>query len=360
MSKQISFTKLLALITAISVIISICLVAANASSGTVYEDESKYATVTADDKDNYGKISYESDTDFWEITFTEEGMANIWLGNIPTNCDYDIFICYKEDDGSLKEITCSEKRSKKAELMRCHVYPNVTYYVIVHPFNYSCDDTSYYLLRIKNYPLDGGSINGKLFYANYSGYSTAQGITSATSQLWNMGFNAGYYQNNTAGPAYSVLPNTTIFVTANDGWSGQLYFHDSMNVLSRTTLYAKPPATLLSTDRAITSLPAKGLSNVHLAILLNPFSGATNSTYGNLVDEILKKEAFVCIGWTGNVTDYDQNNWLELFLSKCTQNKTIKRALMDTNNSISADSSYSSGITNIYTGNSRLDAFALN
>ena len=79
MKIKINFTKLLALVTAISVIISICLVVANASSGTVYESEGNntidHADETSDDKDNYGKISSASDVDVWEITFSEEGKS---------------------------------------------------------------------------------------------------------------------------------------------------------------------------------------------------------------------------------------------------------------------------------------------
>lgn len=74
MKRRVNFTKLLALVTVISVIISICLVAANASSGTVYEvdngtennDSIHSATQTYDDMDNYGSISSNLDVDFLE------------------------------------------------------------------------------------------------------------------------------------------------------------------------------------------------------------------------------------------------------------------------------------------------------
>ena len=291
-------------------------------------------------------------------------MANIWLGDIPTNCNYDIFVTYKASNSSANTqpqmITYSERTSNKDELMKCHVYPGYTYYVFVYALNSSYDTTNQYKLRIKNYPLDGGSINAKLFYADYIGYSTEQGIYDAMSELWSMGFSGGYYRNNTVGPAYSVLPDSTIFVTANKGYFGQLYFHDSINALSRTTLYANPPSPMLSTDRAITSLPAKSLSNVNLAIFMNPYSGGTHSTYGNFVDEVLNKGAFVCLGWNCAISAYDQNNWLPLFFSNCTQHKSLGQVIDDIEDDISSDSSYTSGISNPYYGtNSKLDSLSI-
>lgn len=364
MKKSIDFTRILAIITIISVITSICLVAANASSGTVYEVESNSsascATQTADDKDNYGTIDSGVDLDYWTIEFEEEGMANFWLGNIPTGCNYGIIILYGTSPSSTTILAFSDKSGKKAELVKTHVYPGYKYYVCVHSSDNTYDASNEYLLRIKNYPLDGGSINAKLFYADYTGYSTKQEVINATSQLWDMGFDAAYYNNNTVGPAYSVLPNTTIFVTANKGYYGQLYFHNSIVATSRTTLYAKPPSPLLSTDRAISNLSSSALNNVALAIYINSNSGTTHSTYGNMVDETLKKGAFVCIGWNCYLYPEDQNFWLESFFTNCTQHKNVYDVIDYLNDNYSVLGSYTEGLFSPYYGSNNLYSLSIN
>ena len=67
-----------------------------AASGTINESENNNtvsaADKTYDDYDNYGAISSTSDVDWWKVTFTQNGEANFWLGNIPSGCNYNLYL----------------------------------------------------------------------------------------------------------------------------------------------------------------------------------------------------------------------------------------------------------------------------
>lgn len=84
------------------------------------------ADVTYDDYNNYGRITTEDDVDWWCITALSDGMANFWLGEIPTGCNFNLAL-YKGNGTSA--IVISNNSGRKQELIRCHVYAGEKYYI---------------------------------------------------------------------------------------------------------------------------------------------------------------------------------------------------------------------------------------
>lgn len=125
---------------------------AYASAGTYYESEpnNTYSTadITYNDYDNYGYISTLSDVDWWRISFNYSGPANFWLGNIPTNCDYDLRL-YSSDGTTL--LASSLLSGTTSELVTYTVSAYTTYYVKISSYVGS-STTSPYLFRTKVYP----------------------------------------------------------------------------------------------------------------------------------------------------------------------------------------------------------------
>lgn len=121
------------------------------SSGTKYEieynDEISSADRTYDDYDNYGYIDDSDDVDYFKIKFAESGYANFWLGNIPEECDYDLYIY----DSSESLLLSSRNGSNKPELIRyLAVEANVYYYICIKGY-YSFDSENPYTMRVKWY-----------------------------------------------------------------------------------------------------------------------------------------------------------------------------------------------------------------
>lgn len=117
---------------------------------TLYEQESNNtissANQTYDDYDNCGAISSTTDVDYWKVSFSQNGQANFWLGNMPSNCNYDLYL-YNQS-GAL--MASSTNAAQNAELLQQSVVAGMTYYVkIVSSSGYSSTN---YLFRAKNYP----------------------------------------------------------------------------------------------------------------------------------------------------------------------------------------------------------------
>lgn len=102
---------------------------------------------TYDDYDNYGYMNNASDVDYFKVMFNNDGVANFWLGNIPNNHDYDLYIY--DAGGTL--LAKSENGGSEAELISYYpVKSGVYYYMMVK--TYSGSGTSNpYLLRAKWY-----------------------------------------------------------------------------------------------------------------------------------------------------------------------------------------------------------------
>lgn len=117
---------------------------------TVSESESNNTIGTADkissDDDVYGTISSASDIDWYKITFSSSGVANFWLGNVPSGCNYQLQLY--NSSGAL--LTGSYNASGLQELISFYSVSATTYYIKI--YTASGYSTSQYLFRAKWYP----------------------------------------------------------------------------------------------------------------------------------------------------------------------------------------------------------------
>lgn len=147
------------------------------SAGQLTETESNnlryLANTTYDDFDNYGALYPNGDTDWWQVTFTEAGTANFWLGNIPSGFDYDIALFDDEN----YHLGSSANYGQTDELIQFPVVAGKTYYIAITSYN-GLGSTSQYLFRTKNYPFttpDDPTPPETITYTWYSQYNSASG-----------------------------------------------------------------------------------------------------------------------------------------------------------------------------------------
>ncbi len=106
------------------------------------------ATQTYDDYNNYGYIEAPNDEDWWKISFSQSGIVNFWLGNIPSNCDFDLRL-YASDGTTLLAFSLSYGSAN--ELITYEVYAYQTYYLRITT-KLGSSFTNQYLFRAKCYP----------------------------------------------------------------------------------------------------------------------------------------------------------------------------------------------------------------
>lgn len=89
-------------------------------------------------------------------------------------------------------------------------------------------------------------------------------------------------------------------------------------------------------------------------------TGATHSTYGNLVDEARTKGALCCVGWKDTIPTAGANEWVEQFFKGCSAGKNADSAMISADRWIETNSaSYSDAMENRYIGSSRFGALNL-
>lgn len=286
-----------------------------AASGTIYESEDNgsfsTADVTYDDYDNYGTIGSSSDYDYWKYTATYTGFANIWLGNIPSGCNYNLYMY----NGSQAYMAVSMQSTGTQEIIRARVVSGQTYYIRVNTTYYS--STQNYLLRIKNNSLG----YARLFTADYAdALNTITSGSGSVSHLSNMGYNANNFPNYSASSAFDALPSTRIFMFSGHASTTLLEFYSS-NMSSYIYLSGVSYPTM-------SSLSSTALSDVRLAIFCG-CKTAENSS-GNFVDMSLSKGASCAIGWTKLIKGGGINRWIPRFFNYCSQGMNVGGAMEET------------------------------
>lgn len=262
---------------------------ASAAAGTIYEstgNNNSYtsAEVTYDDYDNYGTIASTTDVDWWEITMTSNGLGNIWLGNIPAGCNYDIYV-YDIDGAAL--LAKSVRTRGTQEYVRVRFYANIPVYVkVVSVSGYSA--SAQYLLRFKNYPVGEAGTFGYQF----DDLNTTVIRQSATN-LATHGFTSQYYVDNSATDVGSDFSTSQIMIISSHGAPGR------MSCDGGSYLFASTKSARRYIDFAIDSLAAGSMQGMRLIV----FDGCTTGIedeevgWGNLVDSAIAKGADVAIGW---------------------------------------------------------------
>lgn len=313
------------------------------AAGTKYETESNNtrgtANITYDDYDNYGKISSNSDIDYWKFSFGTTGMANIYLGNIPSGCNFNLHLY--SSSGTL--MAYSANSSNSAELVKCRVVSGITYYAKIS--SSSGSSNSYYLFRVKRYDLS----KARIFTCQSSDINTRNDAAVSLPHLWQSGYDGEEYLNNLAPSAYSVITASGIYVAGNHGDAGIIRFG---TITNQSYLYGNAPSSMLNTSRALSNLSNNALSKIGVIIFASCNSGKTHSVYGNLVDKSIAKGAACAVGWTKNINSGDVGTWLDNFFRFCYLGYSVQNAITETDSLIGQQNANSS-IRSFYVGASK-------
>ena len=68
-----------------------------------------------DDDTTYGRISSLFDEDYYRVVFESDGLANFWLGNIPSGMDYDLYLY--SSDGTLLDASTTDNVERAQEFI---------------------------------------------------------------------------------------------------------------------------------------------------------------------------------------------------------------------------------------------------
>ena len=157
-----------------------------------------------------------------------------------------------------------------------------------------------------------------IFTINWTGTgaidTTAAGSEEVLRHLWNMGYDAGMYLNNSASAGYSVMPNSKIWVISSHGDPGVLHMGGSFGA---SELYAD--STAGGTNRSLSNLATSSLSGVRLVMFSACYSGVTSGEYGNLVSMARNKGAQCVVGWNDALRNSTSNEWIRLFFEEANQ-----------------------------------------
>lgn len=311
------------------------------ASGTIYESESNDTRTTADrtydDYDNFGSLSSTSDVDWWKYVATYTGNANIWLGSIPTGCNYDIYMY--TSDGTY--IACSVQISSSQEIIKSRVVSGKTYYVKVITTNNRT--SANYKLRIKNNPLG----YARLFVYDAGTIDTKGSATGSIQHIWNMGYEGDWFLNNGYIPVGDTFDKSEIVLIDTHGYPGQVEL-----ITESGTKHIL--AAVKSTKSNLGLSQYDDLSGVKLAIFSSCESGLTDSLHGNLIEMSRTKGAVCAIGWTTTIHVTPCVAWNSEFFRQCTLNKNVANAMSGADAVVYNNyPTHYSHITSRYSGTSR-------
>lgn len=167
-------------ISPVSIPVAGCLTRSN-----VYESEPNnsysYANLINDDDNVYGRlrIAPSSDSqDWYRVQFNQSGYINVFLGNIPSGCNYDLAL-YSSNGTTILKSSCTAGNAN--EVIRAYpVQAYTDYYLRVYS-NSSQGSTSYYLLRTKWYDNALATLGWSYFFSD----TTVCRITQRFGQLYN-------------------------------------------------------------------------------------------------------------------------------------------------------------------------------
>lgn len=328
----------------------------NATTSDMYETESNnsYSTAdtTYDDYNNYGSLT-NGDVDWWKITFDEEGFANFYLSDIPTGCDYKLYVY----PGSIysDSVAFSNKSGNADEWVKCHVIPDVVYYIRVsRASGYS---SAQYKLRMKNYVYYNGARIFTTYYdyeddgGNPHTYDTRDADLCST-YIRNMGLTATTgLVNISASAKYQSMPSAHVNVYASHGYCGCMFTTSSLSsAVSHKAHYSFPDGSY-----AMENYSFNQLSGVYLNIFGTCYSGGTDPDYGNLVDITLSKGGLNAVGWTQAINTVDTNTWINKFFNYLSDGLSVGNALNATTAYFDDVDGFDRVLIDcVYTGNSPL------
>ena len=240
MKKIISIVCCLAIILNIFVVYGVAVGENRAIS--VYEQSAThntFATAQAiyQDYTLSGRITNSSEKDYYSIVFSDSGKVNFWLGNIPSGCNYNLYIY----DYSYNLVGSSTSSTATQEIVsNFSVVRNRVYYILIDS-NSGYSTTNYYQLRCKWYPSFGytyyynknpESTIGKFSILNMEDLTTMSGynvvdeiidagcfVTAYAMVLDNLSMNTGVARFNPRNGKYGIMKADPVSVTlANMGF----------------------------------------------------------------------------------------------------------------------------------------------
>lgn len=176
------------------------------------------------------------------------------------------------------------------------------------------------LLQAAVFPASAGS-NGSayIFTFTWSDANTRPaGKTEVLRHLWNMGYGADEYLNNGAPPAYSVFPNSQIFVVVTHGLPGRIRLGKEDNM---SYIYANNSVS--GDNRSVSNLSSGSLSGVRLVLYVACESGLTSTSWGNLVTTTSAKGAQCVVGWNKKIKCNQSCDWVRLLFEKADQEHDV-------------------------------------
>lgn len=362
--KNMSFIlRIVSLVVVVSLLCSISIITINSASGSMTEYESNDytddATRTFDDYDNYGKISSASDIDFWTIEFDQEGMANFWLGNIPSGCNYDMYVFEEpKNQITMRQVFQSINTSNSQEFYRIHVKPSTEaiYIIGIISADGSYNSTSSYHLRVKNTP--GFSAKYYVYDESYNSRetNTYQYSSSVMPKLLNLDLSCSRLMNKSAEDIWNSLPNDTITIIASDAKFGTMYTYSSIGTTELKTYTSYPPTYR---EKTLSSYENGALSNSSLIVFLGNWSAEEDiyTPSHNLIDMAISKGASNAIGWLEFVSDDTLALWLQKFFQETYSGYTLQEACVRADNYfLSLNTYFNQAVLIRYIGtNNRMD-----
>lgn len=338
----------------------------SAEAGIINESELNdtwtTATRTYDDYTNKGTFYGLGDIDWWKIRFSNRGMVNIYLGNIPSGCNYDIELYIDDYENP---IAWSKKTTGTYEFMQCRVEANIDYYVKLETKR-STSSTQSYQLRFKIYDIGNANtftydpIESRSTGTEFGG--TRQINTIVAPKLMTMGYTVYGNPNRMVDVAYEQFPSSSFFLIANHANPGYITLHNTSGHKSflagtqssaRTISPGDELTVLPGTVMKVSDYSSGALSQAKVVLYMGCYSGVTSQYYGNLVDITLQKGAAVCIGWNDLIGSIDLEAWTRKFMEYCADGECISNAIDKTEYYI-AHSEYYASVSDIYCGTSNI------
>ena len=308
------------------------------------------ATTTYDDYNNYGAISSSTDVDWWKVTFNQTGYANFWLGNVPQNCVY--FMYLYESDGSYRLAESTNTAAGGQQLIKAKVYAGVTYTIQITEWNgYS---SSSYLFRVKNYTeTQQARIYTVYDYQGSGSINFRENASVILPYTSSMGFSDTERYNYTSTQLYNELDDINLAVITTHGEPGRIVLGEESCLVANNITYSYPDY------KGLGQYPAQALSNVKLLCFENCKSGKTGETHGNFVDSARNLGVTCCIGWKESFYHDDIIAWNDVFFGDLSYGYNIGEAMEDANLMIYDQALEYYSISSQYYGSSSMHSLVL-
>lgn len=135
--------------------------------------------------------------------------------------------------------------------------------------------------------------------------------------LWDMGYDAGEYLNNSVDGLYLAIPEATVFTVSSHGGPGYVVCPDGNTEYAPryTWLTGKKSSACPYYSRAMDEF--HGLPKTKLMIFACCETALTSDQYGNLLTEAVHSGAGSAIGWNVQIPMYMTSNWMQYFFETC-------------------------------------------